>query len=147
MALKCQNLERNGIESETQNFPVSSPDNDPGIALALNFRALSIGTIHRNSASLSFSCLDSNRGILEASYLDPPLIMPRNALSPEYGHPGASPLVRCRGSTADSLSRTPQRVSPRCTSSNTCFYRAPGSLPPYGQSGGSSSTDLFPPPL
>ena len=73
-----------------------------------------------------------------------PLGMPRNPLSPEYDHPGASPLVRCRGSTAVSLSRTPQRVPSHRTYSSTCFYRAPGSLPPYGQSRDSGSTDLSP---
>ena len=40
----------------------------------------------------------SLRGYFKASYLGPPLGTPCNALSPEYGHSGASPLVRCRGS-------------------------------------------------
>ena len=68
----------------------------------------------------------------------------RNALSPEYGHSGASPLVRYRGSTAVSLSRTPRNFPPRRTSSNICCDLAPGSWPPYGRSRDSCSTESTP---
>ena len=101
-----------------------------------------MGAIRRNSALYFVACLDSLCGIFKAFYLGLPLRMPRNSLSPQYGHTGASPLVRCRGSTAVSLSWTPQRVPPRRTSSNTCCDLVRGSLPPCGQSRGSLSTNL-----
>ena len=113
------------------------------LSLSLSL-SLSMGANCRTSALYFVVCLDTIRGFSEASYLELPLGTPRNGLSPEYDHPGVSPLVRCRGSTMVSLSRTPQRVPSRRTSSSTCFYRAPGSLPPYGQSRGSGSTDLSP---
>ena len=103
-----------------------------------------MGAIHCISALYLVACLDSLRDPFKSSYLELPFGTPRNALSPECDHPGASPLVRYRGSTAVSLSRTPQRVPPRRTSSNICCDLAHGSLQSYGRSSGSGITDLTP---
>ena len=78
-----------------------------------------MGAIRRTSALYFVACLDSLHGLFKASYLELPFGTPRNALSPVYDNPETSPLVRCRGSTAISLSRTSQRVPPRRTSSIT----------------------------
>ena len=101
-----------------------------------------MGTIRRTSALYFVACLDSLRGLFNGSHLGLPLETLCNALSPEYGHPGASLLVRCRGSNAISLCRMPQRVSPRRIFSNTRCDLAPSSSPPYGRSRGSGSTAL-----
>ena len=65
-------------------------------------------------------------------------------VSPGYSRPGAYPVLRHRGSIEVSLCTTPRRSPLLCTSSNSCFGRAPGSPPPCGQSQGSESTNLSP---
>ena len=90
----------------------------------LYFRVIVYGRNSLNLKALRCCLLGlSVRDLFKASYLGLPLRTPRNALSPEYGHPGASRLVRCRGSNAVSQSRTLQRVPPRRTSSKTCWYQ------------------------
>ena len=71
---------------------------------------------------------------------------PRSALSPGYDRTGASPLLRCKGSTAVSQCSLPRCVPLHRIFSSSCYGLAPGSTPLCGQSqgiGNTSSNCLF----
>ena len=67
--------------------------------------------------------------LFTASSWGPPHEMPRSALSPENDRPGASPLLRCRGSTADSLCRLCGQSQGSGSAGLTPFSCAPHRIP------------------
>ena len=70
----------------------------PQNRVSLISRSFSMGANFRTSALYFVAYLNTVRGFSEASYLELPLGTPRNALSPEYDHPGF--LLSCGAEVA-----------------------------------------------